>query len=125
MTFIIPNYTYRVLEVVRVIDGDTVDVQIDLGFHISILKRIRFLNIDTYELRGGTAETKSLAQQAKQRLTEILSADDAKIYVRTQMDETGKYGRLLGQLFVLNTQDGTITDVNSVLLSEGFVENKT
>lgn len=124
MTVKIPDYTYRVLEVVRVIDGDTVDVVIDLGFHISVLKRIRFLNIDTYELRGGTPETKARAQQAKQRLIELLSANNSRIYVRTHMDETGKYGRLLGQLFVWNTQDDTITDINQVLLEEGFVENK-
>jgi micrococcal nuclease len=124
MNITIPDYTYKVLEVVKVIDGDTVDVIIDLGFHINILKRIRFLEIDTYEMRGGTAETKALANQAKDRLVELLTGPRKQVYIRTQMDDTGKYGRLLGKLFVLDQEDDVMTDVNQVMLAEGFVEYK-
>lgn len=119
----IPDYTYYIKEVVRVIDGDTVDVLIDLGFYLTARKRIRFLNIDTYELRGGTTETKTLAKAAKARLIELLATPDAKVYIKTQMDDTGKYGRLLGKLYVIRNSDGFIIDINHVLLEEGFVEN--
>ena len=119
----IPDYTYRIKEVVRVIDGDTVDVLIDLGFYLSARKRIRFLNIDTYELRGGTTETKTLAKAAKARLIELLATPEAKVYIKTKMDDTGKYGRLLGKLYVIRNSDGFIIDINHVLLEEGFVEH--
>ena len=119
----IPDYTYRITEIIRVIDGDTVDVLIDLGFYLSARKRIRFLNIDTYELRGGTPETKALGQAAKARLIELLATPDTKIYIKTKMDDTGKYGRLLGKLYVIRNSDGFIIDINHVLLEEGFVEH--
>ena len=119
----IPDYTYRITEVIRVIDGDTVDVLIDLGFYLSARKRIRFLNIDTYEMRGGTDETKALARAAKARLEELLATPDAKVYIKTEMDDTGKYGRLLGRLYVIRNSDGFIIDINHVLLEEGFVEH--
>lgn len=119
----IPDYTYRIKEVVRVIDGDTVDVMIDLGFYLTARKRIRFLSIDTYEIRGGTDETKALGKAAKARLIELLATSDAKIYIKTQMDDTGKYGRLLGRLYVIRNSDGFIIDINHVLLEEGFVEH--
>ena len=118
----IPDYTYRIKEIVRVIDGDTVDVIIDLGFYLSARKRIRFLNIDTYEVRGGTAETKALGKAAKARLEELLATPDSTVYIRTEMDDTGKYGRLLGRLFVMQ-DSGLVIDINYVLLEEGFVEN--
>lgn len=119
----IPDYTYCIKEVIRVIDGDTVDVLIDLGFYLSARKRIRFLNIDTYEMRGGTDETKTLARAAKARLEELLATPDAKVYIKTKMDNTGKYGRLLGKLYVIRNSDGFIIDINHVLLEEGFVEH--
>ena len=118
-----PNYVYRVKEVVRVIDGDTVDLNLDVGMYITVRKRIRFLNIDTYELRGGTDETKALGRAAKVSLIELLATPNAKVYIKTKMDKTGKYGRLLGKLYVIHDSDGSIIDVNQVLLEEGFVEN--
>lgn len=121
--FELPNYTYKIIEVVRVIDGDTIDCRIDLGMHTSVRKRIRFLEIDTYEMRGGTAETKAIARAAKDRLIDLLATPDATIYIRTQMDETGKYGRLLGKLYVVRDVDNFIYDINHILLEEGYVEN--
>ncbi len=119
----IPDYTYRIKEVVRVIDGDTVDVLIDLGFYLSARKRIRFLSIDTYELRGGTVETKAKGQAAKARLIDLLATPNAKVYIKTEMDDTGKYGRLLGRLYVVRNADGFVIDINHVLLEEGHVEH--
>lgn len=116
MTFTLPNYVYRVPEVVRVIDGDTVDIIIDMGFHTTILKRIRMTDIDTDELRGGTVETKKRANMAKERLEKLLASGD--VYIQTQMDKTGKYGRLLGKFYVV--QGETVIDVNVTLVEEGY-----
>lgn len=118
-----PNYVYKVKTVLRVIDGDTVDLDLDVGMYITVRKRIRFLNIDTYELRGGTDETKALARAAKARLEELLSTPDSKVYIQTKMDNTGKYGRLLGKLYVIHNSNGSVIDINQVLLEEGFVEH--
>ena len=82
-----PNYVYRVKDVIRVIDGDTVDLNLDVGMYITVRKRIRFLNIDTYELRGGTDETKELGRAAKARLIELLATPNAKVYIKTKMDK--------------------------------------
>lgn len=121
MTLTIPDYTYRVKEVVRVIDGDTVDIIIDLGFYLNSLKRIRILDLDTDEMRGGTVETKERAQKAKERLEQLLSM--GTVYIRTEMDATGKYGRLLGSFFVIN--DGTAIDVTKTLVAEGYQKGNT
>jgi len=113
-----PNYVYRVTEVVRVVDGDTVYVNIDMGMHITVYKKLRFLDLDTSELRGGTVETKTHAKAAKARLKELV--DGAKnIYVRTKMDSEGKYGRLLAYLYIEN-ENGEILNTNEVLMNEGF-----
>lgn len=122
-----PDYTYRIIHITReisadhesprVIDGDTVDVLIDLGFYSTIRKRVRLLDIDTEELRGGTEETKERAQAAKLRLKELL--DSGKIYIQTEMDAQGKYGRILGRFFV-EAEDGSIIDVNKTLIAENY-----
>ena len=104
-------------KVTRVIDGDTVDVLVDVGFYTTLRKRIRMVDIDTDELRGGTTQTKDRAKAAKLRLIELLAS--GTIYLRTKMDATGKYGRVLGTFFVM-LEDGTTIDVNQTLVDEGF-----
>ena len=116
MNFILPNYIYRVKEIVRVIDGDTVDVIIDLGFYLNSLKRVRMIDLDTDEMRGGTIETKQRANMAKDRLEQLLSFGN--VYIQTQMDKTGKYGRLLGKFFIV--KDSSVIDVNGTLIEEGY-----
>jgi micrococcal nuclease len=111
-----PDYTYTAT-VDRVIDGDTLDVHIDVGFHTNIFKRLRLLDIDTDELRGGTVETKQRAVLAKQRLEELLRNAD-KLYVQTEMDTEGKYGRVLAYLWI--ETDGNVMNVNEQLLLEGY-----
>lgn len=117
MGIVKPDYTYKVNEVLRVIDGDTVDIMIDVGFYMLIRKRIRMLDIDTEELRGGTIATKKRAKAAKLRLIEMLDSGD--VYIKTKMDATGKYGRLLGTLYV-ELDDGTMMNVCQTLVDEGF-----
>lgn len=108
-----PVHTYRVKKVVKVIDGDTIDVQLDVGFASYLRKRLRFLGVDTYEVRGAEKEKGLLA---KARLIEMLDAAD-QIYVQTVMDSQGKYGRLLAWVWVEN--DGELTLVNTQLIEEG------
>lgn len=116
MEFKRPDYIYR-CTVDRVIDGDTVDVTIDVGFKTNMFKRIRFLGIDTEELRGGTVESKARAVEAKERVQELVDGAD-RCYLQTVMDTEGKYGRLLGYLWV--EKDEVLTNVNQLLVEEGF-----
>ncbi len=117
MDLVKPDYTYKVDKVIRVIDGDTIDIMIDVGFYTLIRKRIRMLNIDTEQLRVGTLATKARAKAATLRLINLL--DSGEGFMTTKMDATGKYGRLLGSMFV-ELDDGTVLDVNQTLVDEGF-----
>lgn len=90
-------YEYR-CEVVKVIDGDTVDVDIDLGFGVWLRKeRIRMYGIDTPESRTRDLEEKKYGLAAKDFLTKWLSAGN--ITLKTQKDAEGKFGRILGELW--------------------------
>ena len=106
-----PSYTYRA-KVVKVIDGDTIDVELDVGFNTHIYKRLRFLGIDTWEVRG---EEKPKGLIAKARLEELVQ--DQELYVQTVMDGEGKYGRVLAWLWI-DTDNGMV-NVNNLLLEEG------
>ena len=121
MDFTLPNYIYKVKEVVRVVDGDTVYIICDLGMHITVYKKIRMLDIDTDEMRGGTVDTKLRANLAKDRLIDLLASGD--VYIQTKMDSTGKYGRLLGNFYVV--QDDTVIDVKATLIEEGYEKGGT
>lgn len=113
-----PNYTYRAT-LDRVVDGDTIDVDIDVGFDIVVRKRLRFLEIDTEELRDRDQERRSLAKLAKERVEQVLGMAD-KIYVQTKMDSTGKYGRLL--CYVWYEVNGNTMCLNEQLLNEGYAK---
>ena len=91
-------YEYR-CTVVKIIDGDTVDVDIDLGFGIWMHKeRIRLLGIDTPESRTRDKEEKKYGLAAKKYLTEMLN-DEGGIVLKTKKDAEGKFGRILGELW--------------------------
>lgn len=112
-----PHYTYRAI-LNRVIDGDTIDVYINVGFYTAMRKRLRFLELDTEELRGGTFESKAKANDAKDRVIELLEGA-SKIYVQTKMDATGKYGRLLAWVWYMG-EDGIPHNLNEQMVTEGF-----
>ena len=91
-------YEYR-CNVVKIIDGDTVDVDIDLGFGVWLKKeRIRLYGIDTPESRTRDLEEKKYGLAAKEFLTKMLD-DDGGIILKTQKDAEGKFGRILGELW--------------------------
>ena len=109
-------YEYRVKKVTGVVDGDTIDVDIDLGFNISYSQRVRLAGIDTPESRTTDKKEKVLGLEVKQRLKDIL-ASASIVVIRTQKpDSTEKYGRVLGWLFV----DGAEKSVNESLIADGY-----
>ena len=97
-------YNFRVTEINRVLDGDTIDVTIDLGFDLFKKERVRIAGVDTPEKRTRNLEEKALGIDAtnwlKEKLETTIAGDD-ELSVRTELvGGTGKYGRLLGWLYV-------------------------
>lgn len=110
--FTYPAYIYRAT-IKKIVDGDTIDVLIDVGFGIYVTKRLRFLLIDTWEVRG---EEREKGLIAKERLRELVTTAET-VYVQTIMDTRGKYGRVLAWVWTEN-QD-LLLNVNKILLDEG------
>ncbi len=96
----------------RIVDGDTVDVTLDLGFDILYNNRIRLLGIDTPESRTRDLEEKALGLAAKDRVKELCPVGSTVI-LRTTKDGKGKFGRILGEIFVEEQS------VNKLLVEEG------
>ena len=106
-------YTY-IITLDRVIDGDTVDAMIDLGFDVHVKKRIRFMGINTPESRTRDLEEKARGLAAKDRVKELLEECNC---ITLQSHGSGKYGRCLGELFI-ELNDETV-NLNQLLISEG------
>jgi micrococcal nuclease len=108
-------YNYKA-KLLRVVDGDTVDAEIDLGFKIFIKDRIRLMGIDTPESRTRNLAEKSWGKAASARLSELLAESDGNFTLVTKVQKKGKFGRILGTIQV-STKDG-IVDANQVLINE-------
>ena len=112
------KYIYRA-KLDRVVDGDTVDTLIDVGFDIWFKKRIRFVGVDTWESRTRDLEEKKLGKLATARTKQLLEdVSSKKGYFRLKSHGLGKYGRVLGELFVMDGA-GKQWNVNETLLAEG------
>ncbi len=112
------KYIYRA-KLDRVVDGDTVDALIDVGFDIWFKKRIRFMGLDTWESRTKDLEEKKKGKLAKARTKELLEKVSSKSgYFRLKSHGLGKYGRVLGEIFIMD-KDGKQWSVNETLISEG------
>ena len=112
------KYIYRG-KLERVVDGDTIDALIDVGFDIWIKKRIRYSGIDTWESRTRNLEEKAKGLEAKARNKELLMEVSSKSgYFRLKSFGVGKYGRVLGEIFIMD-KDGKQWNVNETLISEG------
>jgi micrococcal nuclease len=109
-------YEYRVKKVNKIVDGDTIDVDIDLGFAVSFTQRVRLAGIDTPESRTTDLKEKALGLEVKEKLKkEIAAAKD--IVIKTEKpDSSEKYGRILGWLFL----DGSDVSLNQKLINEGY-----
>ena len=113
-------YNFRVTEVARVVDGDTIDVVIDLGFDLYKKERVRIAGVDTPEKRTRDLEEKKLGIDAtnwlKDQLDSAISGED-DLVIRTELDGGfGKYGRLLGWLYI---GDETLS-INEKMIAEGY-----
>lgn len=109
-------YEYQVKKLLAVIDGDTIDVEIDLGFDISITKRVRLAGIDTPESRTSDKYEKSLGLESKALLKQRLSAAQTIVIKTEKPDSSEKYGRVLGWLFL----DEDKTSFNETMIATGY-----
>ena len=112
------KYIYRG-KLERVVDGDTIDALIDVGFDIWIKKRIRYSGIDTWESRTRDLVEKAKGLEAKARNKELLMEVSSKSgYFRLKSYGVGKYGRVLGEIFIEDAE-GKQYNINETLISEG------
>lgn len=107
-------YVYKI-ELIRVIDGDTIDAYIDLGFDVKVKKRIRFMGINTPESRTRDLEEKKRGLAAKERVKCLLEECDSDIELQSY--GVGKYGRCLGEISL--PIDGELCSLNQLLIKEG------
>ena len=109
-------YEYFVKEVKNVVDGDTIDVIIDLGFDILFSSRVRLAGIDTPESRTADKAEKALGIEAKEYLKKQLK-DAKSVVIRTEkMDSSEKYGRILGWVYV----NGESESINNKMINDGY-----
>jgi micrococcal nuclease len=112
------KYVYRG-KLERVVDGDTIDALIDVGFDIWVKKRIRYKGIDTWESRTRDLEEKAKGLEAKARNKELLiEVSENSGYFRLKSYGVGKYGRVLGELFIIDKEGNQIC-INDTLITEG------
>ena len=113
-------YNFRVIEINRVVDGDTIDVTIDLGFDLYKKERVRVAGVDTPEKRTRDLEEKALGIDATNWLKEKLEgavAGDDDLIIRTELvGGVGKYGRLLGWLYIGTDE----LSLNEMMITEGY-----
>jgi micrococcal nuclease len=113
-------YNFRVVEINRVVDGDTIDVTIDLGFDLYKKERVRVAGVDTPEKRTKDEEEKALGYDAthwlEDKLNGAISGDD-DLVIRTELvGGVGKYGRLLGWLYIGDAE----VSLNEAMIAEGY-----
>ena len=113
-------YNFRVTKIKKVLDGDTIDVIIDLGFDLAKTERVRIAGVDTPEKRTRDLEEKALGLDAtawlKGKLEETIKGDE-ELTVRTELKGgVGKYGRLLGWLYI----GEDLISLNELMIDEGF-----
>jgi len=114
-------YNFRVTKIVKVLDGDTIDVLIDLGFDLFKKERVRIAGVDTPEKRTRDLEEKALGIDAtnwlKKKLEDTIAGEGDELTIRTELvGGTGKYGRLLGWLYI--NEDAI--SLNEQMITEGY-----
>ena len=109
-------YEYYVRKVENVVDGDTIDVLIDLGFDILFASRVRLAGIDTPESRTKDLAEKALGLEAKEYLKKHLK-DAKSVVIKTEkMDSSEKYGRILGWVYI----NGDTVSLNDMMINDGY-----
>ena len=113
-------YNFRVVKINRVVDGDTIDVTLDLGFSLTKKERVRIAGVDTPEKRTRNLEEKELGIDAtnwlKEKLSDAIKGDD-ELVIRTELvGGGGKYGRLLGWCYIGDND----VSLNEQMITEGY-----
>ena len=109
-------YEYYVRKVENVVDGDTIDVLIDLGFDILFASRVRLAGIDTPESRTKDLKEKALGLESKEYLKKPLK-DAKSVVIKTEkMDSSEKYGRILGWVYI----NGDTVSLNDMMINDGY-----
>jgi micrococcal nuclease len=109
-------YEYYVRKVENIVDGDTIDVLIDLGFDILFQSRVRLAGIDTPESRTKDLKEKALGLESKEYLKKALK-DAKSVVIKTEkMDSSEKYGRILGWVYV----NGDTVSLNDMMINDGY-----
>jgi micrococcal nuclease len=109
-------FEYYVKKVSKVVDGDTIDVDIDLGFDISFSSRVRLAGIDTPESRTADKIEKALGLESKEYLKKAIDGSKTVVIKTEKMDSSEKYGRILGWVFL----DGSEVSINQKMIDEGY-----
>ena len=114
-------YNFRVTKIDKVLDGDTIDVTIDLGFDLYKKERVRIAGVDTPEKRTRNLEEKALGIDAtnwlKKKLEDTIAGDGDELTIRTELvGGMGKYGRLLGWLYI----NEDLISLNEKMIEEGY-----
>jgi micrococcal nuclease len=108
-------FEYYVKKVTKVVDGDTIDVEIDLGFDISFSSRVRLAGIDTPESRTADKAEKALGLEAKAYLKAAIDSAKSVVIKTEKMDSSEKYGRILGWVYL----DGDTESINDKMINDG------
>jgi len=109
-------YEYYVRKVENVVDGDTIDVLIDLGFDILFQSRVRLAGIDTPESRTKDLAEKALGLESKEYLKKALKDAKSVIIKTEKMDSSEKYGRILGWVYI----NGDTVSLNDMMINDGY-----
>lgn len=110
-------YEYK-CKLERVIDGTTIEAEIDLGFNVVVRQRIRLFGIEAPTLQTNDPVLKEKAQTARTRLIELLPKE---FICNTILNKRGKFGRTLGYVYV-EQEDGSRTCINDVLVEQGIAQ---
>lgn len=109
-------YTYNA-KILRVIDGDTVELEIDLGFFIRVNKVARLYGIDAYEMKSRIASDREKANKGKKFVEAFLDKD---VIIKTHFDQNDKYGRILVEIYTSQTDLESTNSINIQLVQEGL-----
>ncbi len=113
-------YFYKAT-VIKVVDGDTVDCEIDLGFHIKVTKRVRLAGIDTPELNSKSDLIRKAAVAAKNYVADKIGS--CQFFLKTELDRSDKYGRVLGWIYLDKESSGDESNsLNHELVQNGHAD---
>jgi micrococcal nuclease len=109
-------YEYYIKEVTKIVDGDTIDVIIDLGFDVMFKSRVRMAGIDAPESRTRDLDEKKLGLEAKEYLKHAIESATDIVIKTEKMNSSEKYGRILGWVFL----DGSDISINDEMIQKGY-----